>query len=742
MTDLNRLELIIKEIEKQRNRIEYWLPIIEDDFEFQGQQFDDINTLKDFKDTYIGMIAYREQLENKYTQAKSLIKICRDDNTKIAIERFEKEIVDLEGVYEKLEDVLLKKYREENVSDFSISGTKRVARKIGLKIKGIPINPKYIREGFIIEELEDDVDEYVFGIYKENALLNNVDRIFEELEEIVDTLLKEMLLKKEYRKEVYNSYLYKQIDKINAYASEMEYKLDLENEPLYEWQNEAYQAWKKSEYKGTFEVATGCGKTKFALYAIQRIKEQYKDIKIKIIVPTKALMDNWYDSLVQKLHIPTKYIGRRGNNRNEKKREITIYIDKTAQGKFREDFIGTITDNMVGNTNFLNFIVADECHHYESPQNIKIFDKIDYMPKDQETGINYFSIALSATLPSDYDKTGKLRKYLGGTVYTYGFIKALGDGIISPINIVDVSYQLSVDEQKKFYVYKKELAEAEEELAETFSKYNINFNKEGISGLAYYYLKELGDVLNYIGEKKAEFEQQYGEMEWKVNFYEWLYEFAGKNEEIALSVKNYVGKFERLKRLLLNAEDRKKRCIELVKKHIDDKVILFGEYIDDIEEIYLELVNEFGSEKIKLYHSQLDKSIKEKTIESLKLDTTKVICVPTAFDEGVDIPDMSVGVIYQGKRSKRQQVQRLGRIMRKAKGKKSAVMYNLSNPSYGEPKFLNRFIEKQLHLLETMGDSQEKVEKIRKQLSVEFINYNEEIANNNTINELIEKIRI
>lgn len=742
MSDLNRIEPIIEEIQKQREGIEYWMPIIEDDFEFQSQKFDDIDTLKDFKDTFNEIMECREQWENIYTRAKSLIKIYKDNNIKTDIEKFENEIVDLEKVYEKLEDILLNKYREENVSDFHISGTKRVARKIGLKIKGIPINPKSIPEGFMVEELEDDVDEYVFGIYKENVLLNNVDRIYEELEGIVDTLLKEMLLIKEYRKEVYNAYLYKQIDKINAFVPEMEYKLDLEDEPLYQWQNEAYQKWTENRYKGTFEVATGCGKTKFALYSIQRIKEQYKDIKVKIIVPTKALMDNWYDSLVQKLHIPTKYIGRRGNNRNEKKREIIIYIDKTAQGKFSGDFIGTITDNMVGNTNFLNFIVADECHHYESPQNIKIFDKIDYMPKDQETGINYFSIALSATLPSDYDITGRLRKYLGDIVYTYSFIKALGDGIISPINIVDVSYQLSIDEQKRFHVYKKELADAEKELTETLSKYNINFSQEGISSLAYYYLKEFEDILNYISEKKVEFEQQYGDKDWKIYFDAWLYEFAGRNEEIALSVKNYIGKFERLKKLLLNAEDRKKRCIELVKRHIDDKVILFGEYIKDIEEIYLELVSEFGSEKIKLYHSQLDKAIKEKTMQSLKLDTTKVICVPTAFDEGVDIPDMSVGIIYQGKRSKRQQVQRLGRIMRKTKSKKSAVMYNLSNPSFGEPKFLDRFIEEQLYLLESMADSEGKVEKIRKQLNVEFINYDEEIANSNTMNKLIEKIRI
>ncbi|QGU96420.1 hypothetical protein GOM49_16135 [Clostridium bovifaecis] len=66
MSDLNRIEPIIEEIQKQREGIEYWIPIIEDDFEFQGQRFDDIDTLKDFKDTFSGIMEYREQWENIY----------------------------------------------------------------------------------------------------------------------------------------------------------------------------------------------------------------------------------------------------------------------------------------------------------------------------------------------------------------------------------------------------------------------------------------------------------------------------------------------------------------------------------------------------------------------------------------------------------------------------------------------------------------------------------------------------
>ena len=48
-----------------------------------------------------------------------------------------------------------------------------------------------------------------------------------------------------------------------------------------------------------------------------------------------------------------------------------------------------------------------------------------------------------------------------------------------------------------------------------------------------------------------------------------------------------------------------------------------------------------------------------------------------AMDEGVDIPEASVGIVLSGTASKRQRVQRLGRIIRKKEGKGRASLYYL-----------------------------------------------------------------
>ncbi len=47
------------------------------------------------------------------------------------------------------------------------------------------------------------------------------------------------------------------------------------------------------------------------------------------------------------------------------------------------------------------------------------------------------------------------------------------------------------------------------------------------------------------------------------------------------------------------------------------------------------------------------------------------------MDEGINVPEASVAVVASSTASQRQRIQRLGRILRKAKGKDSATVYTL-----------------------------------------------------------------
>ena len=54
----------------------------------------------------------------------------------------------------------------------------------------------------------------------------------------------------------------------------------------------------------------------------------------------------------------------------------------------------------------------------------------------------------------------------------------------------------------------------------------------------------------------------------------------------------------------------------------------------------------------------------------------KVVVTSKVLEEGIDVPEASVGVILSGSGSKREYKQRLGRILRK-KEKKLAVFYEI-----------------------------------------------------------------
>lgn len=684
--------------------------------------FKDVDSIERLKNSYIDVIRFRNGLDDYELRVKSLIKIDRESNIS-DIKAMEENLIEIKNAYSRLETILLYDYEEDNVSDIITYGNSIVFNKIAVRIKGIPFNEEDLPEGFKVSVLDDNAEgEFVYEIYLDNCdMYNSIDNIYKQFENLIASMLNDMLTHYDERNEIYNAHMYKQMSKVFELYPSNNYKLDLSQEPLYCWQNEAYDAWVKNEYKGTYEVATGCGKTKFALYSIQKVKELNNDIKVRIIVPTKALMSVWYDSLIMKLHVPQKCIGRKGNNFNERERDVTIYIDETARNpeKFQRDFLRVIFDNNLREENFTNFIIADECHHYESTENIKMFKNIDIMPKYKGTPVNYYAIGLSATMPAEYNEKSKLKNYIGKIIYSYSFIKALEDGIISPINIVNVSYSLNEDERKEFFRRKNEFDKAYDKFEAVLQKNDIHIEKERLEFFAFGLLKKYSNEAEMLSKKKWELIDEYGN-EWQEEYYEFL-NANDKISEMLSFAMDYVYRLIKFRRVLFSAEDRKKKCIEIARRHSEDKVIIFGEFINDVDNVYLELVSEFGEEKVKHYHSNMSEKVKKEVLESLHLGTTKIICVPTALDEGVDIPDMSVGIVYQGKKSQRQQVQRLGRIIRKALGKERAIMYHLHNKQFYEYEFLDRFITEQMDEIKNMDNSAYILELINGKLKIENI---------------------
>ena len=63
-------------------------------------------------------------------------------------------------------------------------------------------------------------------------------------------------------------------------------------------------------------------------------------------------------------------------------------------------------------------------------------------------------------------------------------------------------------------------------------------------------------------------------------------------------------------------------------------------------------------------------------MEAFRDGTYKALVTSKVLNEGIDVPDASVGVILSGSASSREYIQRLGRILRRRQGKQ-AILYEL-----------------------------------------------------------------
>ena len=73
---------------------------------------------------------------------------------------------------------------------------------------------------------------------------------------------------------------------------------------------------------------------------IERLKKEYDDLHVTIIVPTIVLLDQWFDNLVNKLKISPNEIGLRGGGNTdtfEGKKVLISVINSAIKDNFIEN---------------------------------------------------------------------------------------------------------------------------------------------------------------------------------------------------------------------------------------------------------------------------------------------------------------------------------------------------------------------------------------------------------------------
>jgi superfamily II DNA or RNA helicase len=196
------------------------------------------------------------------------------------------------------------------------------------------------------------------------------------------------------------------------------------------WQRAALEEWKKA-LRGVVSVVTGAGKTVFAELCIVEFLHRCPFGRVIIIVPTTALLDQWYVSLREDLGIRRCEIATySGDGRSLTPGVVNIFVINTAR-----DWV----DRVAGNAP--SFLIVDECHRAGSEVN-----RLALRRK------HLAALGLSATPVREYDAGFEeyVAPALGPIIFEYDYQAAYADGIVAPFELINVRTHLLPHEEKRY----------------------------------------------------------------------------------------------------------------------------------------------------------------------------------------------------------------------------------------------------------------------------------------------------
>jgi superfamily II DNA or RNA helicase len=131
-------------------------------------------------------------------------------------------------------------------------------------------------------------------------------------------------------------------------------------------------------------------------------------------------------------------------------------------------------------------------------------------------------------------------------------------------------------------------------------------------------------------------------------------------------------------RALVECEARNKFIVELALK-AEKPVLVITNRVKHAE-LLGKMMKEAGL-RVAVVTGAVKGEVRKKIYDDLRAGLIEVLVATTLADEGLDLPPLKTLIIAVGGRSKTRTLQRIGRLVRPYPGKKTAVAYELEDPS-------------------------------------------------------------
>ena len=399
---------------------------------------------------------------------------------------------------------------------------------------------------------------------------------------------------------------------------------------LYPWQQECLTLWEQNEYRGIVKAVTGAGKTRVALAGMELLKKKAGSrLRVKIVVPGRSLLLQWKRELQKFLPGDgAGLIGLCGGGWNTfREQDYMLYVIHSARYRLARQVLHELKEGCTV------LLIADECHNYVSDENRKIFEFLPFVPRLPG---KYCSLGLSATADRPgYDSI--LVPALGPEIYHYGLARALKRGTICDFAVWQIAVRFQQSEQQEYEELSDGLKHTRTELFRLFP------GLRDCSGARFFAL---------------------------------LKEIAGKDKTRGARLAATYLQLSYQRKRVVHLAGSRIACVCRLLSHIDSRkqILIFGESIVQIEQLY-ELLGQSYPGKVGRYHSKMGSTANQNSLERFRGKDFRILLTCRALDEGLDVPEASVGIILSGTSMERQRLQRLGRILRRQDGKRMACLY-------------------------------------------------------------------
>jgi len=159
-------------------------------------------------------------------------------------------------------------------------------------------------------------------------------------------------------------------------------------------------------------------------------------------------------------------------------------------------------------------------------------------------------------------------------------------------------------------------------------------------------------------------------------------EYEKLSKSIARSISRFgpdaeetIALFLKRARVVNLSLNRIRLALKLVAANRGKRTLIFHEDIEACDLIYSVLVD--NGVKSGVYHSKMALRAKANMLGQYRRGEIDVLVTCRALDEGFNVPETEVGIIAASTATLRQRIQRLGRVVRPAKGKDGALIYTL-----------------------------------------------------------------